>query len=304
MMKISRTICAASLIAAGAMCLQSCSSSEDETSAAPVKITVETMPMTRLAYADQDSFMMTKWIANDALRIVPSNGSASQVFTLESGAGTTTGTFSGTTVDVGTGTYTVLYPSTLTSMADFDTFSYSGQQQDGDGSVAALAAFHSIKLVSTTSDYSTFSLTNAEQSSVMAMTFKNILSSVGTPQQITLSADESCFGTTNSSVANEVSLKLVNMKQTGSIKAYMMLGANTNKAKLSLGKKLTVKITGDKGVCYHVFKLTSDIVFAGGKRNNINVSNWSTSPDSGKTTVTSPVFANGVTLDDTSTPQG
>jgi hypothetical protein len=303
-MKVYKTVCAASLISLFAVCSQSCSNNDDDTSSSSTKITVETKPLTRLGYSDQNSSILTTWAANDALRIIPSNGNAAQVFTLTSGQGTRVGTFSGTAPTIGDGTYTVLYPSTLTSASDFDAFSYAGQQQNADADLSGIAAFHTVKLVSTTSDYTAISFSNAQQSSIMAMTFKKIPSSIGAPTQITLTADEACFATTNASVATEASLKLANIAQTTSLTAYMALGANTANAKLSSGKTLTVKITGDQGVCYHVFTLTDDVVFAGGKRNNINVSSWTTDskPAGSAMSISTPTFEDGVTLDDSTTP--
>lgn len=301
-MRMLKSFCVASFLSMAIMSVVSCSSNdEDEIFAGDsVKIKVEMKTLTRMGYIDKDDVITTKWAAKDALRIIPSNGNESQVFALTDGAGTTIGTFEGKNPQIGDGKYTVLFPSTLETVSDFDTFSFVGQQQDGSSNIKGIAAYHTVKLVSTTSDYTAFSFANAVQSSIMVMSFRNLPKSIGVPTQITLTVDDACLATTNSIVAKEVSLKLVNMTASSTMTAYMALGANSSNEKLAAGKQLTVKVIGSTGRCYQVFKVDSDIVFAGGKRHCINISNWYTddTPIDNDIIVTVPSFGDGVTLDD------
>lgn len=170
-MRVLKSTCAALLLFIAIINVTSCSSNDEEkeviTTTKSVKIKVITEPLTRMGYTDQDNTILTQWTANDAFRILPSNGSESQVFTLVEGAGTTIGTFEGTNPQIGEGTYTVFYPSNLKSTAGFDIFSFTDQQQDGNSNTAEIAAFHTVKLVSTTSDYTAISFAHAVQSSVV-----------------------------------------------------------------------------------------------------------------------------------------
>jgi hypothetical protein len=273
-MKICKAICTASLVTVLATCLQGCDS-DDGMSAPMVRINVESCSATRMAYADENNFILTTWSEDDALRIIPSNGKASQVFKLITGEGTRLGTFQGAAPEVEDSTFTVLYPASLSTVADFDAFSYKGQVQDGDSSMTGVVAFHTVKLVSTTPDFTAFSFSNAVQSSLIVMSLNNLPSSIGVPTQVTLTADEACFAVTNSTVDKEIALQFKNMKQTTKITAYLMLGVNSDNAKLTAGKTMTVTVAGDKGSCHHTFTFKSDAVFTGGNRHNINVNTWS-----------------------------
>lgn len=307
-MRMLKSIYAASLLSMAIMSVAGCSSSDEEEVPAgdSVKIKVEMKTLTRMGYIDKDEVITSKWAAKDALRLIPSNGNESQVFTLTDGAGTTIGTFEGANPQIGDGTYTVLFPSTLEKVSDFDSFSFAGQQQDGSSNIKGIAAYHTVKLVSTTSDYTAFSFANAVQSSVMALSFKNLPKSIGIPAQITLTADDACLAATNSTMSKEISLQLINMTASSTMTAYLALGANVNNEKLSAGKQLTVKVTGSTGKCYHVFTVDSDVIFSGGKRHGINVSNWlvDDTPVDNDIIITVPSFGDGVILDDSNTSTG
>lgn len=311
-MRMLKSICAASLLSIAVMSVVSCNSSnEDEIPADGfARIKVEMNPLatltTRLGYIDQAGSIITSWAKNDALRIIPANGNESRVFTLEEGAGTPVGTFVGTAPDVGDGTYTVLYPSTLQSAEAFDTFSFEGQRQNGSSNIKGITAYHTVKLVSATSDYTAFSFADAAQSSVMVLSLRKLPEYLGAPRQITLEAEEACLATTNSTVSNTISLKLDNLTASPTLIAYLALGANTGNAKLSAGKQLVVSITGDEGRCYKTFIPDTDIVFAGGKRHAINISNWDLddTPLDKDANVTVPSFGDGVILDDSATEIG
>lgn len=309
-MRMLKSICAASLLSFAAISVASCSSNsnEDEIPAdglTRIRVTMNSLN-TRLGYVDQADGLITSWTRNDAFRIIPDNGNESQVFTLAEGAGTPVGTFVGTAPEVGDGTYTVLFPSTLQSVEEFDTFSFAGQQQDGSSNVKGIAAYHTVKLAGTTPDYTAFSFANAIQSSVMVLSFKKLPDYVGSPTQITLTADENCLPTTNVTVSNEISLKLVNMTASPTLTAYLVLGANPGNAKLSAGKQLKINVTGTTGRCYKTFVMESDVVFAGGKRHVINISNWDLddTPIDKDIIVTVPSFGDGVILDDSNTSTG
>lgn len=197
-------------------------------------------PGTRMDYETDGTGLKTTWAAGDAFNIVPVEyrEKKHQTFTLpkgtddgvSAGAGTTSGTFTGTAPEVGT-TYNVYHPKSITTSELFDTFSYIGQVQTKDDPRGHLTDKHSIRLTGLTS-YNTITFnTPTAQSSCMKFVLALPAPTGITPTKITLaSADGStCFYGNNSGSHTTARLELglsgfaATTNDANTITAYMMM---------------------------------------------------------------------------------
>ncbi len=250
--------------------------------------------------------LKTLWSEGDALIANASPGSItnSYIFRLKDGQGSGTGVFECTQYPNGyrpdrfsSNAWTLYFPESIKEEADYLSFSYAGQVQNGNGSMAHLKDYHTIRL----SYYSTserqvfdtgfinFAGEGFEESGCMKFSLSGLPSTV-VPTKITLSyipegdspnvfhlynTLRSYFGSVppNNTSTNSLSLDLTGFGESSSVTAYMML-SNAD-IPVKAGAKFRVALTSRNGKIYICEKpVNSDVTLKGGRLHSITCTNW------------------------------
>ncbi len=272
----------------------------------PLRITVglsSETPDTKLAHKeiaiDGRKVIKTKWTEGDAItaNAFPSDKTNSYTFNLVEGAGTKTGVFECTVFPNGyrpenftTNAWTLYYPGSIKDEADFLSFSYEGQVQNGNDNMDHLADYHSFRLTMYPSEtafedsFIDFSGNDVEKSGCMKFNLSGLPSGI-IPTKITISYNSDVFHTYNTLYSyfgdkapsqyrtHTLSLGLANFSETTSITAYMML----SNGEISVKKNGVFKVIVDaaNGKRYFSEKtINADTIIKGGTYNSITCTSW------------------------------
>lgn len=256
-------------------------------------------PETRLNYSESDGAMKTTWEVGESVIVNPSPGTTdySAEFSLQSGAGTSTGTFAGT-INIGSSNaWTIYYPKSIKYEGNWLAFSYKGQTQKGNGNKDHIKQFHTIRYSLTDGEYITFdaaginfSGSGLQESACMKFNLSGLTSI--TPVNISLvyinpqGAYEDCFKTHNyldtwwsgsyradGESSYKMDLALEDFSATTSITAYMMM--SNWPALVKKDGKLRVYVTASDGNRYYCDKtIAADATIDGGKLHTITCTEW------------------------------
>ena len=272
---------------------------------------------TRLQYQEilgsTGSAMLTKWTSDDKIMLTVSPGNAdvagySSEMTLQSGAGTGKGVFTGTKIYYTSLTWAMYFPyDKVGGEKKYLAFSYDGQVQNGNNSTAHLKDYHTLRYVCEFDTYVNLDGSNIDlsgegvvQSACIKFNLSNLEAIV--PTNISLeyynpSGDaESVFykynylslyypdsGHTfspNGERSYKMDLALENFSKTTSVTAYMV--TSNAEVTFSAGGKLRVVVTASDGTKYYCDKpLGAQIKLREGTLNTINCSSWSELQQSG-----------------------
>lgn len=270
--------------------------------------------------------MKSKWQEDDKILLTLSAGNPgtpgySSTLALTSGAGTSTGVFTGNAIYYISEKWFVYYPAEVNGFQaekGFLSLSYDDQVQKGNGNMNHIKDYHTIRYIYTASP--AVQLTGSdidlsgedlEQSGCIKFNLSNLPSIVpvkvsleyyniqGNPQGIfykynflnSYYYDEGRTYTPNGERSYKMDLGLENFSATTSIAAYMM----TSNASITIdaGSTLRVVVTDSDGNKYFCDKsISSQLVLAGGTLNRISCSSWTTVPASLYDGIIDPV--NGV----------
>ena len=265
---------------------------------------------TRLQYEEisqgDGRAMLTKWAADDKIFLTLSPGNPETVgysseLSLQSGAGTGKGVFTGTSINYISENWFVYFPcDKVGGEKDFLSFSYTGQTQNGNNSTAHLKDYHTLRYHYTSANAVQLNGNNIDlsgddvvQSACIKFNLSNLEQIV--PTNISLEyynpsgSAESVFYiynylsvyypdsqksfSPNSSRSYKMDLALQNFTETTSVTAYLV--TSNAEVTLSAGGKLRVVVTASNGNKYYCDKqLGTNIKLVGGTMNSISCSNW------------------------------
>ena len=254
----------------------------------------------RLAYEKQGDGIKITWADGDALvaNATPSNETNVYTFNLTGGKGTTNGVFTcsnGSPQYLNSNAWTIYYPgSTIQCEQDWFNFSYSGQKQKGNGNMAHLKNYHSMRLVidgkvTFQDTYINFSGNNVDQSMCMKFNLSGFSSAI-TPKKLELmyindkGAYESCFHTYNfltkwwggatpdNETTSRMTLELEGISSTTSLTAYMMMSNYPIQVKQGGKFRVYLTTTGKKYYCD--VAINKDVTLEGGLLHNITCNKW------------------------------
>lgn len=265
---------------------------------------------TRLSYTDASSQgklkMVTKWSEDDKILVTlspgnPAGNGVSSVLELLSGAGTSTGVFTGEEINYISKDWFFYFPAgKVGGEKDYLAFSYLGQVQDGNNNLDHLKEYHTLRTIFSFEEYVNldgndvdFSGENIEQSGCIKFNLTGLPSIV--PVNISLECydgagsqqsvfyahnylnsyypDNNYSYSPNSQKVAAMGLKLENFEQTSSVTAYLMV--SNAPVEIAEGSKLRVVVTDSEGSKYYCDKpLASKITLKGGTLNRISCSAW------------------------------
>lgn len=256
----------------------------------------------RLAYEKSGEAIKISWANGDVLTANPdpTNATYAYPFSLSSGVGTSTGTFSCSTAinsilpqNYNSNAWKVYYPGSIKYDQDWFNKSYVGQTQNGDDNIDHLKNYHSIRLsingsVTFDNTYIDFNGENVEESMCMKFVLSNFSSSI--PKKIELmymdekGEFESCFhvynfpneyypGTTpHGDVTSIMPLELSGFSETTELTAYMML--SNSPINVVAGGKFRVNLTTSTGKYYCDVNINNNVTLEGGKLHSITCKDW------------------------------
>lgn len=251
----------------------------------------------RLAYEKSGGAIKISWANGDVLTANPQPVDKTYVypFSLSSGIGTSSGTFScSTSINVQSNVWKVYYPGSIEYDQDWFEKSYVGQTQNGNDNMDHLQNYHSIRLsingsVTFDNTYIDFNGENVEESMCMKFVLSNFPSSI--PKKIELmymdekGKFESCFhvynflneyytGTTpHGDVTSIMPLELSGFSEnTTELTAYMML--SNSPINVVAGGKFRVNLTTLTGKYYCDVNINNNVTLEGGKLHSITCNNW------------------------------
>lgn len=245
-------------------------SSEDTDKSKSEEVTVKAVvPDTKVSFAQGENKLTLSWSEGDALMVV---GNTSEVYNILPGFSGHKAEFSGKAVEGDN--YTVYFPASYANAEALKARSYTGQIQNGNGSLTHLE-YNAI--VSDLSDYSTinFGTEGALCNGVLKLVVK-LPNNVTSVSSITLSAEDELFYTTNGTDSKASSLSLgledCTIGNDHILTAYMM--TSWQNVTIAGGTKLTLKVTvPDKGSYYtKTFHNQNDLPLNGGGCLNIDIS--------------------------------
>ena len=222
------------------------------------------------------------WADGDAITLIGKN---TETYTLKSGAGTKVAVFEGKeVVKPENGDYTVIYPSSFTTVEAFKAGNYQGQVQNGNGNTDHLK-FHA--MASSSSLEFSFSGENVTVNGAMKLQMK-LPASLTNPTGITVAADSPVFYETNdgSAPVSEMKLSLNNVTigEDHMLTAYLM--TSPQKVEIAAGTKLTFTVETtieEKPFKYEKTITPGAISIPAGKLNviTLNAENWKRHSGSG-----------------------
>lgn len=193
---------------------------------------------TKVTFTPGDNGLALNWADGDAITLI---GETTETYTLKSGAGTKVAVFEGKeVVKPENGDYTVIYPSSFTTVEAFKAGNYQGQVQNGNGNTDHLK-FHA--MASSSSLEFSFSGENVTVNGAMKLQMK-LPASLTNPTGITVAADSPVFYTTNDGSAPvsemKLALKNVTIGEDNMLTAYLM--TSPQKVEIAEGTNLTFTV--------------------------------------------------------------
>ncbi|MDY3893971.1 MAG: GLUG motif-containing protein [Candidatus Cryptobacteroides sp.] len=193
---------------------------------------------TKVTFTPGDNGLALNWADGDAITLI---GETTETYTLKSGAGTKVAVFEGKeVVKPENGDYTVIYPSSFTTVEAFKAGNYQGQVQNGNGNTDHLK-FHA--MASSSSLEFSFSGENVTVNGAMKLQMK-LPASLTNPTGITVAADSPVFYTTNDGSAPvsemKLALKNVTIGEDHMLTAYLM--TSPQKVEIAEGTNLTFTV--------------------------------------------------------------
>lgn len=237
---------------------------------------------TKVTFTPGDNVLALNWADGDAITLI---GETTETYTLKSGAGTKVAVFEGKeVVKPENGDYTVIYPSSFTTVKEFKAGNYQGQVQNGNRNTDHLK-FHA--MASSSSLNFSFSGENVTVNGAMKLQMK-LPASLTKPTGITVAADSPVFYTTNdgSAPVSEMKLSLNNVTigEDHMLTAYLM--TSPQKVEIAEGTKLTFTVETtieEKPFKYEKTITPGAISIPAGKLNviTLNAENWKRHSGSG-----------------------
>lgn len=257
------------------------------------------MPGTKITFyegtdAGNHTVFLSKWSESDAIVFTPDFGDASKavVFNLVGGQGTGNGIFRGEEeLTAESRNWTVYYPASVKSDADFDSFSFSSQTQTGNDNTSHLSALNLMRKRYTYQDAVkkpssiSFSGEDFDQSSCIKFVLSGFPETI-TPTSLTMEVYSYAtwmWSSINQEINTQTSfsqtLSFTGIGATDSVIAYMMVPAKNQT--FSQGHFLRITLNGAGGKKFITERrLPNDIVLNKGTYNTMSFKkNWL--PDTG-----------------------
>ena len=254
----------------------------------------EEVPTTKLTFqegtdAANHRILQSKWSESDAIVITSDAGDVSKsvVFNLVGGQGTDNGIFKGEKELANTSnTWTVYYPATVKSAADFNAFSFSNQVQKGNDNTGHLSALNLMRkgytfdTAQTVPTNISFSGEGFEQSSCIKFTLSGFPTSI-VPKSLKFEVYNYAiwmWSQVRQEVREEVyfsqTMSFSDIQATSSLTAYMMIPPA--KQTFSKGQSIRLTIEGSDGTKFVTERrLPEEMVLDKGTYNAMSIKkNW------------------------------
>ena len=259
-----------------------------------ITATIPDTPETRVAFEQETGNVKLTWEAGDKIIIVDeANLMDKQTFTLSSGAGEATATFSGTAPSNPSSTYTIFYAGNSEAYTTTDAVnnkSYADQVQVGNGNTDHLAFTAMLTGVNAydhfvfSADWASAHSGNLVVNSIYKFYFK-LPAAVTSVSEVRLNAPAAIFYTTNSngSTTSEIGVSLSGVDVSASEQVLTAYAMASDETVSMAAATYTVTVVGTSSSWVKQFTTASAGTFGGGKTHviQLNDSNWAELPGKG-----------------------
>ena len=259
-----------------------------------ITATIPDNPESRVAFEQATGKVKLTWETNDKIIVVDeANVMDKQTFTLSSGAGETTATFTGTEPANTNSTYTIFYAGNTEAYTTTDAVnnkSYADQVQVGNGNTDHLAFTAMLTGVDAydhfvfSADWASSHSGNLVINSIYKFYFK-LPAAVTSVSEVRLNAPAAIFYTTNSngSTTSEIGVSLLGVDVSTSEQVLTAYAMASDETVSMAAATYTVTVVGTSNSWVKQFTTASAGTFGGGKTHviQLNDSNWAELPGKG-----------------------
>ncbi|MBO4595492.1 MAG: hypothetical protein J5632_02635 [Bacteroidales bacterium] len=259
-----------------------------------ITATIPDTPETRVAFEQETGNVKLTWETGDKIIIVDQNNVMDkQTFTLVSGDGEATATFSGTEPSNTSSVYTIFYAGNAEAYTTTDAVnnkSYADQVQVGNGNTSHLAFTAMLTDVDAydhfvfSADWASAHSGNLVVNSIYKFYFK-LPAAVTNVSEVRLNAPAAIFYTTNSngSTTSEIGVSLLGVDVSASEQVLTAYAMASDETVSMAAATYTVTVVGTSSSWVKQFTTASAGTFGGGKTHviQLNDSNWAELPGKG-----------------------
>lgn len=238
-------------------------------------------PASKVDFTQGDGSIDLAWSESDKLTIINEDTDEYSVFTLTSVSGAKA-TFTGTAISGDS--FTVLYPGTITSVADMDSHSFVGQTQTGNANLAHLKTAWTAKITGL-SDFSDVKFAapaggSFDQSGILKF-YLQMPDYVSTVTNVAIESPSAVFFIDNDATQDDalsLALSSVTLDAKHAFTAYLAISQKDSDT-ISTGETVIIKVVDGEGTEWKKeITLTEDFSLQAGKVNviTLNKDDWDT----------------------------